>query len=1240
MEKIRDLLARDLTQRIEDVITLTQQEEHAVYTELTEYVVTDRIREQYRTLLRAIADAPTEPHEGIGVWVSGFFGSGKSSFVKNLGYVVADRTVLGQRAADLFKARVQDEEIAALIDNINARIPTEVIMFDISVDRAVRTATERVAEVMYTVLLRELDYAEDFDVAELEIELEAEGRLAEFVNLCGRLYRDQVKRVEPAGNLPVTLPDADPLAYAVWQRVRKGAQKIQRASTVLHHLDPATYPTETAWAESLRGRPADITVARLVERTFELASRRRPGRAVMFIIDEVGQYVARSADKILDLQAVVREFGPAGRNRVLAGQAVAPVWVIVTAQEKLDEVVAAIDSRRVELAKLQDSFRYRIDMAPADIREVATRRVLAKKPEAEPVLQELFKGHRGQLNTHTRLERTALPSETRDQDFVQFYPYLPHYIGLSIDIMSGIRLQPGAPRHLGGSNRTIIKQTYEMLVSDRTRLADAPVGTLATLDKIYELVEGNLPSEKQKDISDIAHRFGDAAWEVRVAKAIALLEFVRDVPRTTQNLAAVLYERLGDPSPQPQVEEALRALEVAQFVRLTEDGWKLLTVQEKNWQTERNKLDPRPAEEHEILRQNLAVIFSDPGLKTYRHRNLRNFRVGVLVDGKSISSGELTLHLLLAEDAEDWEQKLEIARTETRSAAHQHEVYWVALLTPEIEDLVTEVYRSNQMIGRYEQLRAQNQISSPELASLEGEKQQRARYQERLQEKLVEALERGTGLFRGVSRDGAALGRTWNEIFSSLWAWVVPDIYPKLEAGVRRIRGTEAEEILKAANLNGLPPVFYDGPDGLNLVVKRNGHYVPNLEAEVAREVLEYLKREHAYGNKVTGRTLEEHFGGVGYGWDRDVIRLVMATLLRAGAVEVTHQGRRFRVYTDPQARAPFASVQAFRAASFAPREAIDVRTLARAARHFEDLTGEEVDVEEAAIAEAFQRLARTELEALLPVEAAVQAHRLPANELLQQYRASLETVLRSPSDDVVRILAGEGHSLREMRNQINLIRRAISESNLAHLRQARATLEQVWPALRKRGLNGELANAADALRDRLESAEFYRHLPEIADRSRQLIETYHREYARLHEHRNQKYVEALEQVKGRREWAELADEALRASLLKPLESRICRVHGEPEGDPDLREGELGCRRCQATLEQMESDLLAVQGILGQTIARLQELATPQEQLERVRVRDFFDRVLENESDIEEALERLRDYLLKRLAAGVKVILE
>jgi hypothetical protein len=119
--------------------------------------------------------------------------------------------------------------------------------------------------------------------------------------------------------------------------------------------------------------------------------------------------------------------------------------------------------------------------------------------------------------------------------------------------------------------------------------------------------------------------------------------------------------------------------------------------------------------------------------------------------------------------------------------------------------------------------------------------------------------------------------------------------YPKLEVGVRPLKGNEAEEILKSANLSALPQVFYGEPTGLNLVVKRGDKFVANPSAEVATEILNFIKHEHAYGNRVTGKDIDDHFQGIGYGWERDLLRMVLAVLLRAGAIEVTHQGRRLQ---------------------------------------------------------------------------------------------------------------------------------------------------------------------------------------------------------------------------------------------------------------------------------------------------------------------------------------------------------
>jgi len=246
MRNIGDLLTRDLSRKIEEIIQVDQADEQSVHAEITEYIGTDSIRDQYANLLKAIAEAPADPHEGIGVWVSGFFGSGKSSFAKNLGYALQNHKVLGTPFADLFKKQIDDERVDNLLDSITTRFPTEVILFEVAKERDTRKVTERIAELMYTVLLRELGYAEDFDIAELEIELESEGKLDEFIQICMQKYNTE------------------------WRKVRKGAQKLSRASAILYELSSGTLETRDSWAHAQRNRDAAITVSKVVERTFEL----------------------------------------------------------------------------------------------------------------------------------------------------------------------------------------------------------------------------------------------------------------------------------------------------------------------------------------------------------------------------------------------------------------------------------------------------------------------------------------------------------------------------------------------------------------------------------------------------------------------------------------------------------------------------------------------------------------------------------------------------------------------------------------------------------------------------------------------------------------------------------------------------------------------------------------------------------------------------------------------------------
>src|ERR1700733_5855151 len=104
-EPIKVLFANDIHRRIEEVIKVDQTPDDILREEIGEYVVTDAIGSHYTDICDAYRETPNKPHEGIAVWVSGFFGSGKSSFAKMLGLALANRSIGGQGAAEILGQR-------------------------------------------------------------------------------------------------------------------------------------------------------------------------------------------------------------------------------------------------------------------------------------------------------------------------------------------------------------------------------------------------------------------------------------------------------------------------------------------------------------------------------------------------------------------------------------------------------------------------------------------------------------------------------------------------------------------------------------------------------------------------------------------------------------------------------------------------------------------------------------------------------------------------------------------------------------------------------------------------------------------------------------------------------------------------------------------------------------------------------------------------------------------------------
>jgi hypothetical protein len=139
---ISSLFASDITRDIEEVIKVDQTDETIIKSEIDEYIVTDAIADHYVEIFERYDATPNKPHEGIAIWVSGFFGSGKSSFAKMLGLAIENRSIAGSAASELFAARTSEKKIHVLLRQITERIPTHAVIFDVSTDRGIRSGNK------------------------------------------------------------------------------------------------------------------------------------------------------------------------------------------------------------------------------------------------------------------------------------------------------------------------------------------------------------------------------------------------------------------------------------------------------------------------------------------------------------------------------------------------------------------------------------------------------------------------------------------------------------------------------------------------------------------------------------------------------------------------------------------------------------------------------------------------------------------------------------------------------------------------------------------------------------------------------------------------------------------------------------------------------------------------------------------------------------------------------------------
>ncbi len=1174
---IRGLFASDISREIEEIIKVDQADERIVRDELREYVVTEAICRHFNTILERYSQTPNQPHEGIGVWVSGFFGSGKSGFAKYLGLALENRMLMGEPAGTILGERTGDHRAQVLLSTIAERIPTEAVIFDVSTDRGIRAGNMTLTEIMYRLFLHGLGYARDLDLSELEITLEADGRLDEFVGK----YREVFGKD--------------------WDTEKgKVAVAVQQASRVMHELEPETYATTDSWRESAMRR-ADVSAGSLANRCEELMARRRPGKTLVFVIDEVGQFVARDVQKMLDLQAVVQSLGRVGRGKM---------WLVVTSQEKLTELVGGLDDRRVELARLMERFPLQVHLEPSDISEVTSKRVLAKTTQAQTQLRELYDQHSGRLADSTRLTADIKLPELTRSSFVDLYPLLPYQVDLIIQLVSGLRTQSGASKHVGGAARTIIKLAQQLLIHPEVDLASQPVGTLATLDEVYDLVAGNVASEVRGKIDEIAHKV-DHSLAQTVAKAICLLQYVRSVHCTAENIGAALFPAVDADSRLPEVKDALAALVKATMVRQGDQGYRIPTPAEDDWERQRAELSPKPSHANSIYAEVISSLWQPQPSHTLGE--VKVFKAGLLFQGFKVVEGDVPFHVGLAPAGPEFEEACEEARG--RSRAEGGSIFWTATLDTPIDHEMAELFRSKEILTKKER----GAQTKDETALVHEERVCQSRHRDELRRLMKLSLLGGAIFFRGNDRSPDSSTAEVGKAAAKVLSQALPEVFSRFHEAAAKVTTKDLEALLAADSLIALPPVY----SALDLLHDQAGSPAFRVESGPLAEVRSRIENRTSYGEVASGRYLTDELAKEPFGWDFDVVRLLVACLLRAEALEMTSRGQVTKSARSLEARTALTNNSMFRQASFRPASGPEGADVIDAYEHYKEVFGKELAELGASVVATAIRSDVTESEGQVEeIVTTLRRNGLPGVTLLESASGQMRSI-RSGDDE--QALSGFNAAYREIGEAIKRaaeLEQALTLVALEDLRRARRALIELWPVLSEEpDLDECLRDHAEALAAMLSDEAFYRELPRIDEHAVAVQREYERRHEEAAKQRTEAYDKALERLRATRGW-ELLDGDKRSAIEEPLAERASGAGATDLSIPMLREQ---TNASEALLRRAVEDALRlVDG--GRVVT--------------VDVSAFFSGGIETEEQLQAALDGLKEHVLELIAEGKRALIQ
>ena len=392
---VKDVFAADITRNIAPVVYFHEQSPEKLHEEVSEYIITggypesdpryqrvkSGIHEQFVKLLSGISAELAKPGgpELPASWISGFYGSGKSSFAKLLGLAL-DGVDLpdGRSLAEVLLSRNDSPKAAefhTLWEQVRGRVDPLAVVFDIG---AVARDDEHIHAAVRREIQRRLEYCTvSHYVADFELRLELDGEWDEFLGLA------QATLGKP------------------WEEAKQDQLAEEEFSAVMHAMKPTFYHDPMMWIDSRAGTETGIgsSVAETTQAIAAMLRLRAPGKTLFVVVDEVSQYIFQNTNRMLKLQSFVSALG-----QKLKGQ----VWLLATGQQTLED-----SDDESNIGKLKDRFppRLRVHLAPTNIRDVVHKRLLKKAPTREGDLRALYQQYRSDLKLYgSHCQATGRPA--------------------------------------------------------------------------------------------------------------------------------------------------------------------------------------------------------------------------------------------------------------------------------------------------------------------------------------------------------------------------------------------------------------------------------------------------------------------------------------------------------------------------------------------------------------------------------------------------------------------------------------------------------------------------------------------------------------------------------------------------------------------------------------------------------------------------------------------------------------